>query len=80
MDQLKHMINHFRVFSVETFKTIPQFAMRDWNGKYHKDRLIFLMDFHDLIHRYFANSLDLFTIKRNAHIWNVPRSINILND
>ena len=45
------MINHFRVFSVETFKAIPQFAMRDWNGKYYKDRLIFLMDFHDLIHR-----------------------------
>ena len=51
LDMMKHMINHFRVFSVETFKAIPQFAMRDWNGKYYKDRLIFLMDFHDLIHR-----------------------------
>lgn len=54
--------------------------MRDWNGKYHQDRLIFLMDLHDLIHVRVVDSYQLFTIKKNAHIWNIPRRVSILDD
>ena len=37
------ILNHFRVFSIESFKTIPQFQMRDMYGRYHPDRVIVLM-------------------------------------
>ena len=42
--RMNRVLNYFRVFSVETFKNIPQFSYCNMYGKYFEDRLIFLMD------------------------------------
>lgn len=76
---MRHMVNHLRAFSVETFINIPQFAYRSWNGEYLKDRLIFLMDFHELIYQQITEPEDLYTIKKHADLWNIPTKITILN-
>ena len=41
------ILNHFRVFSVESFKQIPKNQMVDIFGRYYEDRIIFLMDLID---------------------------------
>lgn len=38
-----------RIFSVESFRYIPQFDLRDIHGKYFEDRLIFLMTLLEMI-------------------------------
>jgi hypothetical protein len=38
------------------------------------------MDFHDLIHKNVNGDTELFMIKRNANVWNIPRRLKILND
>jgi len=52
--------------------------MRDMFGKYHEDRIIFLMDFLDLIHLKITDPYLLFTVKKNANLWNMPNRLNLL--
>ena len=45
--KLNTILNHFRVFSVQSFKQLPKDLMVDIFGKYYEDRVIFLMDLID---------------------------------
>lgn len=49
LNLLKNITNHLRLFSVEVYKFLPQFDLRDSYGNYYEDRLIFLMSFLDMI-------------------------------
>ena len=75
---MRHFLNHFRVFAVETFKMIPQFAMRDLFGKYMDDRVIFLMDFLDLVYLGITDPYLLCAVKKNSKLWNMPTRIALL--
>ncbi len=46
------MLNHMRVFAIESFRYIPQFDLRDIRGKYFEDRLIFEMTLFEMIRIY----------------------------
>ena len=56
MTKLNGILNHFRVFSVQTFKHIPKVLMVDIFGKYFEDRTIFLMDLIDYVRKPFPNN------------------------
>ena len=55
MAKLNGILNHFRVFSVQSFKQIPKDEMVDIFGKYYEDRIIFLMDLVDYGRKPFAD-------------------------
>jgi hypothetical protein len=42
-ETMDNILNHFRVFSVQSFKQIPKFVMVNLFGKYYEDRIIFLI-------------------------------------
>jgi hypothetical protein len=52
LDLMRHFLNHFRIFAIETFRLIPQFQLRDLYGYYFKDRIIFLMDLLEIKSEY----------------------------
>lgn len=49
IDIMEGILNHFRLFSVEAFRYIPQFDHTDIFGNYFKDRIIFLMTLLEMI-------------------------------
>lgn len=48
-EQYKRILNHMRIVSVDSFRLIPQFELRDVHGGYLNDRLIFLMDLLEMV-------------------------------
>ena len=56
LTKLNGILNHFRVFSVQTFKHIPKVLMTDIYGNYFEDRTIFLMDLIDYARKPFPNN------------------------
>lgn len=68
-----------RIFSVESFKYIPQFDLRDIQGNYFNDRLIFLMTLLEMIRTEINDPNYLYVIKRYSSEWNVPRKAVIIN-
>lgn len=77
--QLESILNHMRVFSVESFRYIPQFDLRNIHGEYFSDRLIFLMTLLEMIRTEINEAPYFYVIKQNAHLWNVPRRAVIIN-
>ena len=78
MKKLEAILNHMRVFAIESFRFIPQFDLRDINGKYFNDRLIFLMTLLEMIRTDISEYNYLFIIKRYRDVWNVPRKVILL--
>jgi len=50
--KMEIILNHFRVFSIEAFRYMPQFDLRDIYGNYFEDRLIFLMTIIEIVNVY----------------------------
>ena len=76
---MENIINHMRVFAIESFRYIPQFDLRDIFGSYHSDRLIFLMTLIELTNCQFNDPRMKYIVKKYAHLWNVPFAKVILN-
>jgi len=46
---MEGILNHFRIFAIESFRYLPQYDLRDMFGLYYEDRFIFLMSLLELI-------------------------------
>jgi hypothetical protein len=79
VEKLESILNTMRIFSVESFRYIPQFDLRDINGKYFGDRLIFLMTLLEMIRSDLNNAEILYLIKRYSSLWNVPSRAIFIN-
>ena len=80
MTKLKSIVNHMRVFAIESFRFIPQFDLRNIHGKYFNDRLIFLMTLLEMIRTEIHQPRMLYLIKKYSPIWNVPRKMAIVRN
>ena len=72
---MKNMSNHLRVFSIEIYKFLPQFDMRDPYGNFYEDRLIFIMSFYDMVRDSFDDNEKAYIIKKYAPKFNIPKRI-----
>jgi hypothetical protein len=72
---MKEMVNHLRVFSVECYKFLPQFDLRDSYGNYFEDRIIFIMSFYDLIREPIGTDVQAFIVKKYASVFDIPQRI-----
>jgi len=78
--KLNAILNHMRVFAIESFRFIPQFDLRNIHGKYFNDRLIFLMTLLEMIRTEIHEPRMLYLIKKYSSEWNVPRKMVILQN
>ena len=70
---LNGILNHYRVFSVQTFKQIPKDLIVDLFGKYFEDRVIFLMDLVDFTRDNMPINSHVHFIKKKFHdLWEIP--------
>ena len=74
---MKNILNHFRIFSVATFKNIPKYQMVNMFGRYYSDRIIFLMDILDLVYQEVTYPEHLFMIKKFYKVWEAPLRIGL---
>jgi hypothetical protein len=79
VEKLESILNTMRIFSVESFRYIPQFDLRDINGIYFRDRLIFLMTLLEMIRSDLDNPQMLYIIKRYSSTWNIPSRAVFIN-
>ena len=77
-EAMNKILNHFRVFSVQTFKQIPKFIMVNMFGKYFEDRIIFLMELLDFVYQDFHGSQHHFLRKKFDYIWELPLRVDLL--
>ena len=49
--KMEGIMNHFRIFAIESFRYLPQFDWMDMYGEYFEDRFIFLMSLLELINQ-----------------------------
>jgi hypothetical protein len=75
LEMMKNMSNHLRVFSVEVYKFLPQFDMRDPYGDFYEDRLIFVMSFYDIVRDPFDDEEKNYVVKKYAPQFNIPKRI-----
>jgi hypothetical protein len=79
--KIEGVLNHMRVFAIESFRYIPQFDLRDIQGVYFKDRMIFLMTLLEMIRTEIREPHYLYLLKRYSSTWNAPRrAVIIQND
>ena len=71
--KIEAILNHFRIISIEAFRFIPQFDLRDVYGRYYKSRLIVSMILLEMISLPRSDSEMVFLARRNAEVWNIPR-------
>jgi hypothetical protein len=76
--KMETILNHFRVFAIESFRYLPQFDLRDMEGVYFKDRMIFLMTFLEMVRNPIHEPAYLYNLKKFSHIWNAPRKAVIV--
>ena len=72
---MKEMLNHLRAFSVEHYKFLPQFDLRDSYGNYYEDRLIFIMSFFDMVRDPLESDVNIYCIKKTAPKFDIPQRI-----
>ena len=77
---LHGILNHMRIFAIESFRYIPQFNLRNINGEYFEDRLIFLMTLLEIVRTKIEDPIYLYLGKKYQHSWNMPRRLIFLND
>jgi len=75
LPRMKEMLNHLRVFSVEAYKFLPQFDLRDSYGNYYEDRLIFIMSFYDMVRDALDSDVDIYTVRKYAPKFDIPQKI-----
>ena len=66
LDMMENMTNHLRIFSVEVYKFLPQFDLRDPYGNFYEDRLIFIMSFYDMVRDSIEGDEKTYVIKKYA--------------
>ena len=77
--KMEAILNHFRVFSVECFRLIPQFDLRDYYGQYFGDRIIFVMSLIEMV----LADLNLprlhYLCKKYAAQFNIPNALTVIS-
>ena len=79
MRKLNLILRHFRVFSIDAFRYIPQTDLRDVYGNYFKDRLIFLMTLLEIVRDPVESYRNFFHIKKYWHVWDTPRKMQFIH-
>ena len=78
--KLESILNTMRIFSVESFRNIPQFDLRDIHGRYFGDRLIFLMTLLEMVRSELNDPEIFYLVKRYSSLWNVPTKAIFIDD
>jgi hypothetical protein len=76
--KMEAILNHMRVFAIESFRYIPQFDLRDIQGNYFKDHTIFLMTLLEMVRTDIIEPRFLYIIKKYSSQWNAPRRAAIV--
>lgn len=72
------ILNHLRVFSIESFRYIPQFDLRDIYGRYFEDRIIFLMTLLEMVGYRISQPHMHYLAKKYSHLFSVPGRVTAL--
>ena len=81
--KMNAILNHFRVISVESFRILPQSELRDLEGVYFQDRMIFLSGVLELL----TPGLTVgkrgykyeYLVRKYAHLYNIPTKTIIID-
>ena len=76
---MEGILNHLRIFAIESFRYLPQFDWHDMFGNYFKDRIIILMSLLELINSPETRRIEwIYIYKKYAHIFNCPQIAEIV--
>lgn len=76
---MEGILNHFRIFSVEAFRYIPQFDHVDMFGNYFKDRLIFLMTLLEMLNQPREGYKYTYIYLKYYQIFNIPKTAVLID-
>lgn len=79
IDLMEGILNHFRIFSVEAFRYIPQFDHVDIFGNYFKDRIIFLMTLLEMINMPREGYKYTYIYLKYYPVFNIPQTAVLID-